>query len=144
MFWSTSGYICQVLCDWKLKSRGRLLWIAVTAEGFWRSRPVRRSLLLQTPSSRCGIHSGQHPAQWSCGLHTRYVCKCCTVCCTMFSTCSMNCTGIPIHQIHYKRLPNYLLASQRGCNLQPPKSITILAASIPCCLAWDILLRAYC
>lgn len=56
----------------------------------------------------------------------------------------MNCTGIPIHQIHYKRLPNYLLASQRGCNLQPPKSITIPAASIPCCLAWDILLRAYC
>lgn len=33
----------------------------------------------------------------------------------------MNCTGIPIHQIHYKRLPNYLLASQRSCNLQPPK-----------------------
>lgn len=36
-FWSSSGYSCQVLCDWKLKRKGRLLWIAVTAEGFWRS-----------------------------------------------------------------------------------------------------------
>lgn len=40
VFWSSSGYSCQVLCDWKLKSKGRLLWIAVTAEGFWRSRPA--------------------------------------------------------------------------------------------------------
>lgn len=24
-FWSSSGYSCQVFCDWKLKSKGRYL-----------------------------------------------------------------------------------------------------------------------
>lgn len=24
VFWSSSGYSCQVLCDWKLKSKGQV------------------------------------------------------------------------------------------------------------------------